>query len=56
MTMRCPVDSTGTSTSVMTLPSFHRTFITVVEPKPSGRVSVPSSLSAGCFWGSGSMR
>ena len=44
------------STSVIRLPSFHRTFIAVVEPKPNGRVSVPSSLSAGCFAGAGSTR
>jgi hypothetical protein len=56
MTMRWPDASIGTSTSVMVFPSFHRIFMTVVEPKPNGRISVPSSLSAWCFGAGGSTR
>ena len=38
------------------LPSFQRTFITVVDPNPKGRNSVPSSCRTGFFFGAGSIR
>ena len=47
----------GICTSVMTSPSFQRTVIAVVEPKPIGRSWVPSSsMSAGFTAGAGSIR
>jgi hypothetical protein len=42
MTMRWPLASMGICTSVITSPSFQRTVIAVVEPKPNGRSCVPS--------------
>ncbi len=56
-TIRWPLASSGIWTSVMMFPSFQRTFIAVVDPKPNGRSWVPSGSSiSGGTAGAGSSR